>query len=220
MRFEEAKPPPDADPSTKRSGEFPHWYPSQRRRGLPDSRGQVWVPASLGVPLTALACPPTLLPLGGDGAHAFPSLEGGEGGGGLGAAPSGGAAAEEGAAEEADGPVMGEILAEATEASSKAMEEGCDAEAEGAALADIFGNEAYKERLSAKLGGRWAGILAKWGTWEGAEASAVGGAVAEVMEKLAAPHLRATSIKAQLDAGNDASAFGLATLLTNMVPPE
>jgi len=220
VRFEEAKPPPDADPSSKRSGEFPHWYPSQRRRGLPDSRGQVWVPASLGVPLTALSCPPTLLPLGADGAHVFPSLEGGEGSG-LGAAPSGGGAAEEGAAEEEDLPVMGEIMAEANAAAEKAMTEGCDADAEGAALAAIFGSEAYTERLSAKLGGRWAGIVAKWAsTWEGVEASTVGGAIAQVMEKLAAPHLRATSIKGQLDEGNDASAFGLATLLTNMVPPE
>ena len=31
-RAAEAKPPPDADPSTKRSGNFPHWYSSARRK--------------------------------------------------------------------------------------------------------------------------------------------------------------------------------------------
>ena len=88
VRMEEAEPPPGADNSTKRAGEFPHWYAAGRRQ---DASGSAWVPSSLGVPLTALARPPTRLPLGADGAHVFPpfvapttTTDGSGGGGGSG----------------------------------------------------------------------------------------------------------------------------------------
>ena len=80
----------------------------------------------------------------------------------------------------------------------------------------MFGDANCTERCAAKLGGRWAGIRSKWGEWEGTEASVVGGKIGAVVEKLVAPHLRATSILNQLNEGNDAAAFGLATLVTNM----
>ena len=79
------------------------------------------MPSSLGIPLTALACSPTLLPLGADGAHVFPTLEGGET---IGEAGGGAAAEEEEGTGVDDQPLLGEVMAEAAAAAEKAMAEG------------------------------------------------------------------------------------------------
>ena len=68
-------------------------------------------------------------------------------------------------------------------------------------------------RAQAKLGARWAACVAKHALWSLTSAAQLGGAIADVVDSLDAPHLRPTGIVARLRDGVDAAAFGAATLV-------
>lgn len=87
-----------------------------------------------------------------------------------------------------------------------------DKRLELSSLREIF--QKYDNKCRDVLKARWDDVFEKYASIEG---ELKGEDVEEVVEKLAAPHLRPTSMLRRFDDGIDAAAFGVATLISNMV---
>ena len=85
---------------------------------------------------------------------------------------------------------------------------------QAAALLEIFDDDAVAAVVRAKLGARFEACAATVEAWRARDD--LGAAVAQVVDDLAADHLRPAGMLERLRTGVDAASFGVATLLANL----
>ena len=78
-------------------------------------------------------------------------------------------------------------------------------------LKKIFEEGEHRETVRKCLGGRWEGVLTKYGRREWAFED-----IEEVVQRLGGPHLKPSSILERLEQGLAAAGFGVATLVSNL----